>query len=164
MADCNGCISRARATENPMRPTRHHISTLLLALVCLATAGCYDGDKLVEQVRDTAIRTRLEEVEVGAFRTTLPRDTLELTRLEVDIELFGTAVRYKIPDIEEKLEFNAHRLRQSMLVALRETTADETYDPDLVSLRGRLLIVVNEYLDETPFQSLGIRHVRFIPL
>lgn len=137
---------------------------VLLALACLAAPGCYDGDKLVEQVRDTAIRTRLEEVELGAFRTTLPRDTLELSRLEVDLELFGTAVRYKIPEIEEKLEFNAHRLRQSMLVALRETTADETYEPDLERLRKRLLAVVNQYLDETPLKSLGIRHVRFIPL
>lgn len=140
------------------------MQTAIAAFICLTAAGCYDGDKLVAQVRDKAIRTRLEEVPLGSFRTTLPRDTVEITRMEVDIELFGTALRYKIPDIEEAIERDNHRLRRAVITSLRETTAEEIKDPSLTSLRARLTEVVNQQLADTPVKTLGIRHVRFIPL
>ncbi|MGI9455701.1 MAG: hypothetical protein ACR2NU_04020 [Aeoliella sp.] len=139
------------------------LASLLLGTL-LALPGCYDGEQLIEEVRDQAIRSRLEEIDLGYFRTTLPRDSSSSSRIEVELELFGTAVRYKIPEIESAIEDASHRLRQAILVAIRQTTTQEMDDPSLTQLRARLLQVANTELAEAPVEELGIRKVRFIPL
>jgi len=141
----------------------------LLANACalmllVAPAGCYDGQRLVDEVRNNAIRTRMEEVPIGYFRTTLPRHSIEATGMEVEIDLFGTAVRYKTPEVRQAIQREAYRLRQAILLAIRQITAEEIADPNLTSLRERLFDIVNAELGDTPIESLGIRHVRFIPL
>ncbi len=138
--------------------------SLLLLLGVAALSGCYDEKRLVEEVRKKAIRSRLEEVDLGSFRTTLPRDILTAARIEVELELFGTEVRYKIPEIKKGVDEQGHRLRQAVLVAIRQMTPEEMDDPGLGELRQRLLHVVNSELSETPVKELGIRKVRFIPL
>lgn len=144
------------------RRLRHLIA--LLAAAWLTLAGCYDGDQLVEEVRSNAIRSRLEEVSLGLFRTTLPRDTVPASPMEVELELFGTAAHYKVPRIQKAIQADEHRLRQAMLVAIRETTPMELAEPSLASLRKRLLEVANAELGDTRVDRLGIRQVRFIPL
>ncbi|MDA8746154.1 hypothetical protein N9N28_16130 [Rubripirellula amarantea] len=144
---------------------RHQfIRCLVLALASVATIGCYDSKSLIEEVRNQAIRTRLDEVKLGYFRTTLPRSDADATAMEVEVELFGTAVRYKIPELEKVIERDGYRLRQALMVALRQTTQTEIADPNLTTFRERLLEVVNAELMETPIESLGFRTVRFIPL
>ncbi|MCO6044006.1 hypothetical protein NG895_08805 [Aeoliella sp. ICT_H6.2] len=137
---------------------------LLSVIGCLATAGCYDGKRLVEAARNQAIRTRLDEVDLGEYRTTLPRYDADSSAMEIVVELYGTAIRYKIPDVEKTIEQDDYRLRQAVIIALRRTTAAEIADPHLTTFRERLLTVVNAELGETPIESLGFRTVRFIPL
>ena len=43
-------------------------------MVCLAgSLGCFDADALIEDRRLVAMRARLEELDIGEFRVTLPR-------------------------------------------------------------------------------------------
>lgn len=135
-----------------------------MLLMVSVPVGCYDGQQLVEEVRNNAIRTQLEEVPIGYFRTTLPRQAVEATSMEVELELFGTSVRYKAPEVRQAIEREEYRLRQAVLWAIRQITDEEIADPDLTTLRQRLLEAVNSELSETPIESLGIRQVRFIPL
>jgi hypothetical protein len=137
------------------------LCTLLLAV---ANVGCYDSQRLVDEVRNRAIRSRLDEVSIGYFRTTLPRSAVSDAAMEVELNLFGTAVRYKIPKVEAQIEADAYRLRQAVLVAIRQTTAAEIADPNLTTFRERLLTVVRSELKEVPIESIGFREVRFIPL
>lgn len=130
----------------------------------MAVTGCYDGRSLVEEVRNQAIQSRLDEMSIGYFRTTLPRSAVDDNPMEVEVDLFGTAVRHKIPDIETAIEANSYRLRQSVLVALRQTSAAEIADPNLTTFRERLLEVVQTELEGSPIESIGFRTVRFIPL
>jgi hypothetical protein len=136
----------------------------IVAIGCTCAGGCYDSKSLVDQVRNQAIRTRLEEVSLGQFRTTLPRFAVNDAPMEVVVDLFGTAVRHKIPEIEKLLAANEYRFRQAVLVAIRETTAEEIADPDLKTLRKRLFEVVNSELPDTPVEAVGFREIRFIPL
>jgi hypothetical protein len=140
------------------------LKTITLMFVLCATMGCYDNDKLLDAAHNRAIRTRLEEVRLGQFRTTLPRTELDPTPIEIEAELFGTTVRHKVPKLEETLKSNDYRLRHAVIIALRQTTAAEIADPNLVAFRERLLQVVNGTLGETPVESVGLRTVRFIPL
>ena len=52
----------------------HRLTLIAISIGLFSAAGCYDGDALVQRVRDRSIRTRLEEVDLGEFRVTLPRD------------------------------------------------------------------------------------------
>lgn len=140
------------------------LPTCCIALALLSVAGCYDSQSLLEEARNQAIRTRLDEVNIGYFRTTLPRSAVDDSPMEVEVDLFGTGIRYKLPEIEATLEQNEYRLRQAVLVALRQTTSAEVADPNLTTFRERLLLVVNQELGETPVESIGFRTVRFIPL
>ncbi len=143
---------------------RTTIRCTLLAVAMLAATGCYDRHSLIEEARNQAIRTRLDEVAIGYFRTTLPRSAVDETPIEVELDLFGTAVRHKIPRIEARIEQESYRLRQSILVAIRQTNAAEIADPNLTTFRERLLSVVQTELDGVPIESIGFRTVRFIPL
>ena len=67
-------------------------------------------------------------------------------------------------ELEELIEKERYRLRQAIVIAIRQTTANEMADPNLVTFRERLTQVVNEVLEESPIESLGFRQIRFIPL
>ncbi|WP_425396524.1 hypothetical protein [Aeoliella sp.] len=137
---------------------------LLTAGALLAASGCYNSKKLLEEARNQAIRTRLDEVQLGEFRTTLPRPDADSSPMEVVVDLFGTVPRYKIPEVSQVIERDDYRVRQAVIIALRKTTAAEIADPRLTTFRERLLTVVNAELGETKLESLGFRTVRFIPL
>lgn len=136
----------------------------LLVIATVALSGCYNGEQIVERARNAAIRGRLEEVPLGYFRTTLPSNATELWRMEMEIELFLTAKRYRVDALQKALDGCEHRMRQDLLIAIRQTTAEEIADPKLTALRERLLNVTRAHVDKPPFHSLGIRQVRFIPL
>ncbi len=138
--------------------------TVSLLAGWLLLPGCYNDEQLVQEVRNNAIRARLEEVDLGHFRTTLPRDPNSSSRIEVDLELYGTTARYKVAELEEAIEAVQHRLRQALLQAIRQTTVEEMDDPNLKQLRQRLFKVTNAELGETPLNDVGLRLVRFIPM
>lgn len=140
------------------------LQSVAITIVFSTIVGCYDRQSLLDAAHNRAIRTRLEEVKLGHFRTTLPRTEMDPTPIEIEADLFGTVVRYKMPQVEQALKNNDYRLRHAVLVALRQTTAAEIADPNLVAFRERLHEVVNGVLSETPVESLGLRTVRFIPL
>jgi hypothetical protein len=60
----------------------------------LATAavlpGCYDGRQLVHEARSAAHSTRLAEIDLGHFLTTLPRDRNNDSFTELEVHLFAT--------------------------------------------------------------------------
>lgn len=145
-------------------PSRIAIAALSMLVAYPAVSGCYDSKSLVTEARNRAIRSRLEEISLGQYRTTLPRSAVDDSPMEVELDLFGTAPRRKIADIEQVIAASDYRLRQAVLVAIRQTTAAEIADPHLTTFRERLLSVVNNELAETPVETIGFRSVRFIPL
>ena len=146
-----------RMTPIAPRP-RQVLPTLLLALSL--TAGCYDGDALIDEVRSAALRSRLVEVDLGSYRTTMPRKHNESEATEVHLHIFGTVPRYRVPEIEEQLAADGFRLRHLALAAVRRTTDHELAEPDLTALRARLEKVINDELADAPVKSIGFYEVR----
>src|SRR6188508_1220143 len=64
-------------TVTIMKNMRHPTGLRLVALAfgIVLASGCYNGPKLVEQARSAAQRTRLAEVDLGTFHTTMPKDS-----------------------------------------------------------------------------------------
>ena len=132
-----------------------------LALAASST-GCFNSEKLVTRVRNNAIRTRIDEVKLGQYRVTLPRNPLTGEMAEVDIRVYGETLRYKINEIEDELKSRAPEIEDHTLRVLRETTREELADPELTELRSRLLSSMNEVLTGAPLKSVGFHEVRFL--
>ena len=151
----------AKIICTPDNSSRREYLPAIMAFV-LACAGCYDGQQLIEQVRDEAIRMQLEEIDLGTYRTTMPRDTATATFTDMQFRIFGNVPRYRMEAIQRQLEEDTYRLRHETLAAVREATHDELTDPDLTKLRQRLANVVNGLLADSPIDSIGFADVRFL--
>jgi hypothetical protein len=132
------------------------------ALVAVAIAGCYDSKALVEQVRSDALRGQTHEINLGLYRTTMPRDPITGTLTEIELHLFGTVPKYKIQGIEKQLKADGYKLRYDTLVAIRKTTAEELGEPNLGQLRTRLMDVANDVIKDAPIQSIGVEKIRIV--
>lgn len=134
----------------------------MLTIGALACTGCYDPHALIDQVRADASRNRLHEVDLGTYRTTMPRDPATHTFTEMELRIFGTVPQYRVAAIEEQLKTEGYRLRHETLSAIRQTTREELAEPDLAKLRNRLTQVTNNVLTEAPVKSIGFEHIRIV--
>jgi hypothetical protein len=133
-----------------------------LAIATLGCGGCYDAHALVDQVRTDALRNSFHEVDLGTYRTTMPRDPKTTLLMDMELHLFATVPQYKIRAIEERLETGSYQLRSETLSAIRETSGDELAEPDLTHLRGRLTQVVNKILVDAPLKTIGIQDITIV--
>jgi hypothetical protein len=128
-------------------------------LVLAAIAGCYDGEALVREARSNALKSRLAEVDFGTFQTTLPRDRKTDSFTELELHIFGTVPRYRVPEIKQQLRVNEYLLRQETLAAVRTATREELAEPSLAQLRDRIESVVNQILNDAPVKAIGFYQV-----
>jgi hypothetical protein len=134
----------------------------VLATGVASCAGCYDSQALLDQVRTDALRSRTHEIDLGFYRTTMPRDQVTNTFAEMELQMFGTVPQYRIQAIEKQLKADGYRLRAATLAAIRETSAKELAEPDLNQLRARLTVVANSVLEDAPIKTIGFEHVRIV--
>lgn len=151
---------RQQTTTGKLRGAVAASGTAILVAALLACPGCYDGKALIQRVRSAALRNRLEEVDLGTFRTTMPRDPATNAFAEVELHVFGTTPRYRVQSIEKQLGSDDYRLRHETLVAVRNSTLDDLAEPDLEKIRQRIEQVVNHILDDAPIKSIGFYDVR----
>ncbi len=147
-------------SHRPSQPTRPRACLFALTAIGLAaSAGCYNGDVLVETARSTAVKTRLAEVDFGTFQTTLPRDRETKALTELKLHVFGTVPRYRVPDIKKQLRVEEYRLRAETLEAVRTATREELAEPSLTQLRQRIERIINEILTDSPVKTIGFYEV-----
>jgi hypothetical protein len=133
-----------------------------LATGVVSWAGCYDSGALLDQVRSEALRSQTHEIDLGTYRTTMPRDRATNSFVEMELRVFGTVPQYRIPAIEKQLKADGYLLRAATIAAMRETTPQELAEPDLGQLRARLTQVANHVLTDAPLQTIGFEHVRIV--
>jgi len=121
----------------------------------LACFGCYDGSAMVKQAQSAALNSRLAEVDLGKFQTTLPRDPESSRYTALDLHLFGTVPRAHLSTVAKQIKADEFRLRHEMLTAIRKSTRDELAEPNLAQLRSRIEKVVNEILADSPIKEIG---------
>jgi len=147
-----------RALTATRRLTRGAAWALCLAVL----VGCIDSEAMVEQVRSDALSSQTHEVDLGSYRTTMPRDPESGSITELRLHLFGTVPQYRIPAIEKQLKADGYRLRADTLAAIRQTTGEELVEPNLGRLRSRLMKVANNVLTDAPIQSIGVENIRIV--
>ena len=148
---------RARATYKPVFGTNRWIA--LLAVSLALCAGCYDGSEMVKQAQTVALKTRLAEVDLGKFQTTLPRDPVTNHFTALDIHIFGTVPRYQLAAVTKQLKADEYRVRHETLAAIRKSSREELAEPTFAQLRARIEKVVNEVLKDAPVKEVGFYQV-----
>jgi HAMP domain-containing protein len=135
---------------------------IALVAVLLFAGGCYNSKALVEQVRTDALRSQTHEIDLGFYRTTMPRESATNSTTEIELQLFGTVPQYRIPAIEKQLKADGFKLRSETLVAIRETTNEELAEANFGKLRARLMLVANDVLKDAPIKSIGVEQIRIV--
>ena len=122
--------------------------------LCLV-GGCYDGEAMVKQAQSTALNTSLAEVDLGTYRTTLPRDPNTGRYIELELHIFGTVPRSRLSEVKKRLKADEYRVRHETLAAVRSSTREELAEPKFAQLRARIEQVVNEVLADAPVKEVG---------
>lgn len=133
----------------------HLLLLVLLALPLCGLTGCYDGNALIKQAEAAALNTTLAEIDLGVFRTTLPRDPKSGRFASVEIHIFGTVPRTKLSAVKRQFAIEEYRLRHEILFSVRQSTRDELTDPALAKLRARVQETVNKILTDAPVKEVG---------
>ena len=135
--------------------------SLLLAVSLSSQLGCFNAEAMIESRRLTAIRARLQEVDLGQYQVTMPVGTWHDATTELDFHIFGKVATRETNTVQEVLETVRPEIRDQLLKVTRELSAEELEDPKLTSLRERIAAVINGFLEEELVQSVGFYHFRY---
>src|SRR3954464_16041625 len=129
--------------------------TVIFAVALALCSGCYDGSEMVKQAQSAALKTRLAEIDLGKFQTTLPRDPVTNHFTAIDVHIFGTVPRYQLAAVTRQLKADEYRVRHETLAAVRKSTREELAEPSFAQLRARIEKVVNSVLEDAPVKEVG---------
>ena len=159
---------RSSADHNDLRiaglrsRTRFASACLLLTLALPTLGGCFNAEGLIESRRLTAIRAKLQEVDLGNFRISIPQGQSYGQTTELQFHVFGQVANRDMEAVAEVLEEYGPVIRDQMLVSVRELRPEELEEPRLTSLRESIAQVINGFLEEEPVQSVGFHQFRYI--
>ncbi|MEO2045131.1 MAG: hypothetical protein ABGX16_00980 [Pirellulales bacterium] len=126
---------------------------LLIGMSLLA--GCYQADDIISSRKELVGLTRLEEIDLGEFRVTLPYRPRSTSSLVVDFHAFGRVSHGNYKKVSQTIEQNGPKLRHQMLITVRELGAKELQQPKLDTLRAKIEQVVNDLLEDQAMQAVG---------
>ncbi len=123
--------------------------------------GCFNAEALIESRRLVAIKARLEEIDLGKYRISLPQTESVTETIEVNFHVFGQVANRDMETVSQLLESSRPEIRDQLLVVTRNLSEAELEDPELSSLREHIAKVVNNTLEGDPVQSVGFYNFRY---
>ena len=139
----------------------HRHRLLLLPVAVLTAVGCYDAEALRKGREEANALSRLEEIDLGSFRVTLPHVLGDATDSVVDFHAFGQVARRDRGLIDNALETREPELRSQMLLALRGMPETSFEEPKLTALRRQIVEVINGSLDKKAVKQVGFYYFTF---
>ena len=107
----------------------------------LPPTGEYDPEAIPEDTDDE----NETEVDLGEFSITAYQRTSNST-LRIDFQLFGVVHNDDVSEFNERLERNAHRLRDNIIVTIRSAEVEHLSDAGLALIKRRILERTNKAL------------------
>ena len=101
------------------------------------------------------------EVELGDFSVTSYQPASEVT-LRIDFHLFGTVMEESENDFMGRLERNTNRVREQVIVTVRNAELTDLTDPGLGLIKRRILTKVNRTLGKPLMRTIVIGDFSFI--
>jgi len=144
-----------RNTQPRLSTTWRRRLRCYLPAACLLLSGCFNADAMIDARRKVAILARLEEVDLGKYRLTLPRPAQSTEMAEIQFHAFGQVANRDLDEVTEALETYGPELRHRLLLAARQLEIKDIEDPALGLLGSQIAAVINEVLPGKPLQSVG---------
>ena len=152
-------------------PDKSNLRTIQRVLPCVAAAlllatlttsvGCFDAEGMIKSRRAAANRARLEEVDLGEYRVSVPRVGDRSPGGELYFHVFGLVANQDMKTVQEVLEQHGPEIRHVLLLASRNLSPEELQDPRLSVLRESVAQAVNANLDGEPVRSVGFYQFGF---
>lgn len=117
--------------------------------------GCFDSQAMIEARRKVAVLARLEEIDLGEYRLTLPTPIQSNEMTEIEFHAFGQVANRDLDMVAHSLEEHGPELRHRLLLAARQLDLQDLEQADLDLLRNQIAEVINETLPGEPLQSVG---------
>ena len=143
---------------SPKSSRRSPTAGLILAsacLLCVSPSGCFNSQAMIESRRKVAVLARLEEVDLGMFRLTLPQPFETSEMAEIQFHAFGQVANRDLDTVTEALEMYGPEFRHQLILAARQLDLKDIENPGLEILREQIALVINETLPGEPLQSVG---------
>jgi hypothetical protein len=133
---------------------------------CLVSAlgGCYDGAVLVQAQHEETNLVRMDEIDIGEFRITLPRAPGEAGGGVVQFHAFGQVALRDRDEVEKSLDLNGPELRYRVLLLVRSLSRKELDEPKLQELRDNIAKLANASLERKLVKNVGFYSFTFSAL
>jgi hypothetical protein len=128
---------------------------LLGLIACVFLPGCFNAETMIEERRAIAILTRLEEIDLGTFRISVPRPSDQVAAAEIFFHAFGQVENRDFKLVQTSISNSGPELHHRLLIASRALTIQDLEDPQLTQLRENIAKVINEKFEGDPLQSIG---------
>jgi len=128
---------------------------LALVLTAAACLGCYDAEALRKQRQEATSVISFEEIDLGAFRVTLPHVLGEATDSVVDFHAFGHVSHRDRDAVTRALETRGPELRSRMLLSIRAMSETDFEEPKLTRLREQIAGVINGAVQQKLVKKVG---------
>lgn len=135
--------------------------SLWAVLLTLPLAGCYDTAALIQARQESRDLIQLEEVDLGAYRITLPHTLGEATDNLIDFHVFGQITRGDRQAIDDALRMRGAEMRAKLLVEVRAMDPHTFEEAKLTALRESIANVINETLGRRVVKQVGFYRFSF---
>ncbi|MBL9164114.1 MAG: hypothetical protein JNL18_15400 [Planctomycetaceae bacterium] len=136
-------------------------SSVVMALLTCALAGCYDTAALVKARQDSRDLATMEEVDLGSYRITLPHELGVATDRLIDFHVFGHVTRGDRQAIDDALRMRGAELRAKMLIEVRAMDPHTFEEAELGTLRKSIAEVINGTLGRQVVKHVGFFRFSF---
>jgi flagellar basal body-associated protein FliL len=127
----------------------------------LSLAGCYDTAALLKARQDSRDLNQMDEVDLGAYRITLPHTLGEATDNLIDFHVFGQVTRGDRQAIDDALQMRGAELRAKLLVEVRSMDLHAFEEAQLATLRSAIAAVINDTLGRRVVKQVGFYRFSF---
>jgi hypothetical protein len=135
--------------------------SLWAAVLTLPLAGCYDAAALLQAREESRDLIQLEEVDLGAYRITLPHTLGEATDNLIDFHVFGQITRGDRQAIDDALRMRGAEMRAKLLIEVRAMNPRTFEEAKLTTLRESIANVFNETLGRRVVKQVGFYRFSF---
>jgi hypothetical protein len=137
------------------------LALALMVAAAISSPGCFSGGTVLEAHEEETNLVRLDEIDIGEFRITLPHAPGAAGGGVVEFHAFGQVARRDRDKVASTLVHNSAEFRYRVLLLVRGLTRSQLDEPRLQSLRDQITKVANASLDEKMVKNVGFYRFAF---
>jgi hypothetical protein len=140
-------------SPQPLLAVRCGLAIVLLGAVTLP--GCFDGSAILEAHKEETNLVRLDEIDIGEYRITLPESPGRPSGGVIEFHVFGQVARRDRDKVASALQFNSAEIRHRVLLLTRALTKEQLDEPKLSTLRNEIAKIANASLESKMVRNVG---------